>query len=97
MGGGGDGWASAAATLRQAGRCRATKDTLTSKEGQWEQEPQFIFRVSSGSGIACGAIDYISMLSVHKIRLICPTAGKSTEKLSEQIYKAADRDEPQGI
>jgi hypothetical protein len=30
-GGGGDEWASAAATLRQAGRCRATKDTLTDK------------------------------------------------------------------
>jgi hypothetical protein len=92
--GGGDGWASAAATLRQAYRCRATKDTLTSKEGHWEQEPQFIFRVLSGSGVACGAIDYISTLSVHKIRLICPTAGKGTEKLSEQGYKAADRDKP---
>jgi hypothetical protein len=45
MGGDGGGWASAAATLRQAGRCRATKDTLTRKEGHWEQEPQFIFRV----------------------------------------------------
>jgi hypothetical protein len=36
---------SKAATLRQASRCRASKDTLTSKEGHWEQEPQFIFRV----------------------------------------------------
>ena len=54
-GGGGDGWASAAATLREAGRCRATNDTLTRKEGHWELEPQFIFRVLSRFGVACGA------------------------------------------
>jgi hypothetical protein len=54
---------------------------------------QFIFRVLSGSGVACGAVDYISMLLVHKIRLICPTTGKGTEKLSEQDCKATDRDE----
>jgi hypothetical protein len=42
-------------------------------------------------------LDYISTLSAHKIPLICPTTGKGTEKLSEQCYKAADRDEPRGI
>jgi hypothetical protein len=41
----------------QAGRlCRATKDTLTSKERHQEQEPQFIFRVSYGSGVACSVL-----------------------------------------
>jgi hypothetical protein len=45
MGGsGGDGWASAAATLTQADRCRTSKDTLAMDEGHQEKPQLFLER-----------------------------------------------------